>query len=141
MSAGEMESDCREGMDKCVAYLKEELRGVRTGRASPGLVEHLKVEVAAYGSTMALRELATISTPDAVTVLIKPFDPSTVKDIEKAIQSSELGISPATDGRVIRLPIPPLSGERRTQLTIQVKKLGETQKVAIRLVASTLRPE
>jgi len=134
MPASEMEKPCREGMEKCVAYLKDELRGVRTGRASPGLVEHLKVEVASYGSTMALRELATISTPDAVTVLIKPFDPSTVKDIDKAIQSSDLGISPSTDGKVIRLPIPPLSGERRTQLTTQVKKLGETQKVAIRNV-------
>ncbi|MFQ5490464.1 MAG: ribosome recycling factor [Phycisphaerae bacterium] len=134
MPASEMEKHCREGMEKCVGYLKDELRGVRTGRANPGLVEHLKVEVASYGSTMALRELATISTPDAVTVLIKPFDPSTVKDIDKAIQSSDLGISPSTDGKVIRLPIPPLSGERRTQLTTQVKKLGETQKVAIRNV-------
>ena len=134
MSAAETEKECKAGMAKCVAYLKDELRGVRTGRASPGLVEHLKVEVTSYGSTMSLRELATISVPDPVTVLIKPFDPGTVKDIERAIQTSELGITPASDGKVIRLPIPPLSGERRTQMVAQVRKMGEAQKVAIRNV-------
>ncbi len=134
MSAAEIEKNCKDGMNKCVAYLKEELRGVRTGRASPGLVEHLKVEVRSYGSTMNLRELATISAPDPVTVLVKPFDPGTLKDIEKAIQTSELGITPASDGKVIRLPVPSLSGERRTQLTGQVKKMGEAQKIAIRNV-------
>ena len=92
------------------------------------------MEVASYGSTMALRELATISTPDAATVLIKPYDPGTLKDIEKAIQTSELGITPASDGKMIRLPIPPLSGERREQFINQAKKMGEAQKVAIRNV-------
>ena len=134
MAAAEIEKQCKATMDKCVVYLKEELRGVRTGRASPGLVEHLKVKVASYGSTMNLRELATISTPDPVTVLVKPFDLGTLKDIERAIQTSELGITPASDGKVIRLPVPPLSGERRTQLISQVKKMGEAQKVAIRSV-------
>ncbi len=134
MSIGEVEKRCKATMGKCVAYLKDELRGVRTGRSSPGLVEHLKVKVTSYGSTMNLRELATISTPDPVTVLVKPFDPGTLKDIERAIQTSELGITPASDGKVIRLPIPPLSGERRTQLIAQVKKMGEAQKVAIRNV-------
>jgi len=134
MSAAETEKQCQTTMDKCIAYLKDELRGVRTGRASPALVEYLKVHVAAYGSTMNLRDLATIGAPDPVTVIIKPFDPSTQKDIEKAIQTSDLGITPASDGKVIRLPIPPLSGERRIQLVGQVKKMGETQKVAIRNV-------
>ncbi|MCP4246477.1 MAG: ribosome recycling factor [bacterium] len=134
MSAADIEKNCKATMAKCVDYLKDELRGVRTGRASPALVEHLKVPVASYGSTMNLRDLATISAPDPVTVLIKPFDPNTLKDIEKAIQTSDLGISPAADGKVIRLPIPPLSGERRTQLIGQVKKMGETQKVAVRNV-------
>ena len=134
MSAADIEKDCKATMEKCVAYLKDELRGVRTGRASPGLVEHIKVEVASYGSTMSLRELATISAPDPVTVLVKPFDPNTLKDIEKAIQASELGITPMSDGKVIRLPIPSLSGERRNQLISQVKKMGEAQKVALRNV-------
>ena len=134
MSAADVEKRCKATMGKCVVYLKDELRGVRTGRASPGLVEHLKVEVTSYGSTMNLRDLATISAPDPVTVLVKPFDPGTLKDIERAIQTSELGITPASDGKVIRLPIPSLSGERRTQLIAQVKKMGEAQKVAIRNV-------
>ena len=134
MSAADVEKNCKTGMEKCVAYLRDELRGIRTGRASPGLVEHLKVSVQSYGTTMSLRDLATISAPDPVTVLIKPFDPNTLKDIEKAIRTSDIGITPATDGKVIRLPIPPLSGERRTQLVGQVKKMGEAQKVAIRNV-------
>jgi len=134
MSAAEIEKQCKAAMEKCVAYLKDEVRGVRTGRASPALVEHLRVSVPSYGSTMILRELASISAPDPATVLIKPFDPSTLKDIEKAIQTSDLGISPGTDGKVIRLPIPPLSGERRKQLVGQVRKMGEAQKVAIRNV-------
>lgn len=134
MSAADIERECKAGMAKCVDYLKEELRGVRTGRATPGLVEHFRIEVASYGTSMHLRELATISAPDAVTVLIKPFDPGTVKDIEKALRTSDLGITPASDGKVIRLPIPPLSGERRAQLITQVKKMGEAQKIAIRNV-------
>jgi len=134
MSADDIEKQCKGGMAKCVDFLKEELRGVRTGRAAPGLVEHLRVEVASYGSTMQLRELATISAPDAATILIKPYDPGTVKDIEKAIQSSDVGITPASDGKMIRLPIPPLSGERRGQLVNQVRKMGEAQKVALRNV-------
>ncbi len=134
MTADQIEKNCKATMAKCVEYLKDELRGVRTGRASPGLVDHLKVAVRSYGSSMNLRDLATISAPDPATVLIKPFDPNTVKDIERAIQTSDIGITPASDGKLIRLPIPPLSGERRTQLVGQVKKMGETQKVAIRNV-------
>ncbi|HUU83287.1 MAG TPA: ribosome recycling factor [Phycisphaerae bacterium] len=134
MPVDAIEKDCRTTMEKCVSYLKDELRGIRTGRASPGLVEHLKVPVQSYGSTMILRELATISAPDPVTVLIKPFDPSTLKDIEKALRTSDIGITPASDGKIIRLPIPPLSGERRGQLVSQVKQMGESQKVGIRNV-------
>jgi len=123
---------CEESMDSAVSYFKTELRGVRTGRASTGLVEHLKVPVQSYGSTMDLRELAGITTPDPTMILIKPFDPSTSKDIERAIQNSDVGITPMSDGKVIRLPVPPLSGERRQQLTGHIKKLAEAQRVAIR---------
>jgi len=132
MPVDEIELECEEQMEKAVNHLRQELRTIRTGRASPGLVEYLKVSVESYGSAMDLRELASISAPEGNLLLIKPYDPSVVKDIERAIQSSELGITPMSDGKVIRLPIPPLSGERRQKLLAQVRKLGETQKVAIR---------
>lgn len=127
-----IEKDCGSKMAKAVEFLKQELRGVRTGRAHPGLVEHLKIEVPSYGSTMELRELATISVPDPMTLLVKPYDPGTLKDIEKGIQTSDFGVTPQSDGKAIRLPIPPLSGERRQQLVQQVRKMAEAQKVAVR---------
>lgn len=132
MPAEEIEFECEAAMEKAVEYYRQELRGIRTGRASTGLVDHLKVEVPSYGSTMELRELATISTPDPTMILIKPFDPSTSKDIERAIQNSDIGITPIGDGKMIRLPVPPLSGERRQQLTSHIKKLAEAQRVSIR---------
>ena len=132
MPADEIEFECEELMEKAVDFLRQELRTVRTGRASPGLVEHLKVTVESYGSTMELRELTSISVPESNMLVLKPYDPSTLKDIERAIQSSQIGITPISDGKVIRLPVPPLSGERRQQMLGQVRKLGENQKVAIR---------
>ena len=132
MPASAIEKECSGKMSKAVEFLKQDLRGVRTGHAHPGLIEHIKIEVASYGSTMELRELATISLPDPITLLVKPFDPGTLKDIEKGLQTSDLGITPRSDGKAIRLPIPPLSGERRQQLVQQVKKLAEAQKIAVR---------
>ena len=132
MSESAIEKDCSSKMDKAVEFLKQELRGIRTGRAHPGLVEHIRIEVSSYGSTMELRELATISVPEPSTLLVKPFDPGTLKDIEKGLQASSLGITPQSDGKAIRLPIPALSGERRQQLLQQVKKMAEAQKVAVR---------
>jgi ribosome recycling factor len=132
MPADDIELACEESMEKSVDYLRSELRGIRTGRASPALVEGLKVSVESYGSTMTLRELASISVPEGTQLLVKPFDPSVLKDIERAIQTSDIGITPMSDGKVIRLPVPPLSGERRQQLLQQVRKLGEGQKVAVR---------
>ena len=134
MSIATIEKECGATMAKAVEFLKTELRGVRTGQANPALLEHFKVDVAAYGSTMELRELATISAPEPVTLLIKPFDPGTLKDIERSLQTSDLGIAPVSDGKSIRLPIPPLSGERRQQLAQSIKKMGEAQKVAVRNV-------
>ncbi len=132
MPTDEIEFEAEELMDKAVGFLRDELKTVRTGRASPGLVEHLRVPVESYGSTMDLRELAGISVPEANLLMIKPFDPSVLKDIERAIQASDIGITPMSDGKIIRLPIPPLSGERRQKMLAQVRKLGETQKVAVR---------
>ena len=134
MPIDEIEFECEELMEKAVDYLRQELRGVRTGRASAGLVDHLRIEVQSYGSTMGIRELASITTPDASTILIKPFDPTTIKDIERGIQTSDVGITPMSDGKNIRLPVPLLSGERRQQLVQQVKKMAEQQKVAVRNV-------
>ena len=132
MPAREILDNCKDHMRKAQDYLSEELKGVRTGRASPGLVEHVKVDVAAYGSSMDLRELATISTPEPALLIVKPYDPATSKDIEKAILASNLGLTPNVDGSTIRLPIPMLSGERRQQLTLEIKRMAEDQKVAVR---------
>lgn len=132
MPMEEIEFECEEKMERAVDFLRTELRTVRTGRASVGLVDHIKVDVSAYGATSDLRELATLSTPEPNLIVIKPFDPNTLKDIDRAIESSNIGITPMSDGRIIRLPIPPLSGERRQQLIQQIKKMAETQRVAIR---------
>ncbi|MCK6456159.1 MAG: ribosome recycling factor [Phycisphaerae bacterium] len=133
MALDEIEFEAEEKMEKSVEFLKKEYRAVRTGRASPGLVEHLKIKVASYGDApMDLRSLATISVPDPTLLVIKPFDPSTLKDIERGLQESDIGINPQSDGKVIRLPVPPLSGERRNQIIAQLKKLAEGQKIALR---------
>ncbi len=132
MPTSGIEKDSSAKMSKAIEFLKQELRGIRTGRAHPGLVEHIKIDVPSYGSTMELRELATISVPEPSTLLVKPFDPGTLKDIEKGLQSSTLGVTPQSDGKAIRLPIPPLSGERRQQLLQQVRKMAEAQKVVVR---------
>ncbi|MCO6438880.1 MAG: ribosome recycling factor [Phycisphaerae bacterium] len=132
MNPAAIEKDCSGKMSKAVEYLKQELRGLRTGTAHPGLVEHIRIDVSSYGTQNELRELATIAVPDPATLLVKPFDPGTLKDIERGLQTSNLGVTPMNDGKAIRLPIPPLSGERRQQIVQQVKKLGEAQKIAVR---------
>ncbi len=126
--------DAEEKMDAAVEHMKQQFKGIRTGRASTGLVDGMRIEVESYGSTMTLKELANIGIAENNTIMIKPFDPSTLKDIERAISKSELGINPQSDGKLIRLPVPPLSTERRNQLVSQVKSLAEAQKVAIRNV-------
>lgn len=124
--------EAEEQMDKCVEFLRQELRTVRTGRASPGLVDSLRVEVASYGATMGLKELANIGVADGNSIVIKPFDPGTLKDIQRAIETSGIGINPQNDGKLIRLPVPPLSTDRRNQLVGQIKEMAEKQRVAIR---------
>ena len=119
-----------EEMSNAVDFLKNELRGIRTGRASTALVEHIKVNY--FGAMTDLRQLAQLSTPEANLIVIKPFDPTSIKEIDRAIQASELGITPQSDGRIIRLVVPPLSGERRKHLSHQVKSLGEQAKLVIR---------
>lgn len=133
MSLSAITREAEGAMEKAVDFLKSEYRGVRTGRASPSLVDQMKVKVASYGGApMELKGLATITVPEPTTLLVKPFDPGTLKDIERAIQESNVGINPMSDGKVIRLPVPPLSGEVREQISNQVKKMAEGQKVALR---------
>ncbi|MFP4107184.1 MAG: ribosome recycling factor [Phycisphaerae bacterium] len=130
MAMDEILMDVEEKMESAVDYFRSELRGIRTGRASAGLVEHIKIDY--YGSPTDLRQLASISTPEATMIVVKPFDPGSVKDIERGIQASDLGITPSSDGKIIRLSIPPLSMERRDQLVNSTKKMAEQAKVAIR---------
>jgi len=122
--------EAEDKMKKAVDHLRQQFRTVRTGRASAGLVEHLKVDY--YGSPTELRQLATITVPDPLLLVIKPFDPGSAAGIAKSIQASDLGITPTTDGKVIRLAIPPLSEERRKQLVHQIKEMAEAIKVALR---------
>ena len=124
--------NAEELMDKAADFLVQEFRAVRSGRASTGLVDTLKIEVESYGSTMSMKELANLAVAEGNVIVIKPFDPSTLKDIQRGIEKSGLGINPQNDGKMIRLPVPPLSTERRNQLVAHVRSLAEQQKVAIR---------
>lgn len=119
-------------MDKVVADLHTAFGSIRTGRASTSLVEHLPVE--AYGSTMPLIQVSTITTPDARTIAIQPFDSGQIKAIEKAIQNSDIGLTPSNDGRIIRLNIPPLNEERRKEYVKLAKKYTEEHRVSVRQV-------
>src|SRR5262249_23520497 len=130
MTSDEILFDAEERMEKAVNVFRDELRGLRTGRATPALVDSLRVE--AYGSQMQLKQLAQISTPDPQSIVIRPFDPTTLKDIEKAIRSSDLGMSPNNDGKMIRLTVPAMSGEQRQKLVQRIKKSSEDSKVSCR---------
>ena len=132
-------AETRERMTKAVEHARGEFAAVRTGRASPGLVEHLRVE--AYGGEMELRQLASLSVPEARLLTIAPFDKSTIPHIEKAILSSELGITPSNDGQVIRLVFPQLTEERRKDLVKIVKHKAEEGRVAVRNVRRSARHE
>jgi ribosome recycling factor len=130
MPTNEVISESREKMKKASDVFHDELKAVRTGRASTGLVENLRVEY--YGTSTPLKQMATLAAPQPDMVVIKPFDPSSVKDIEKAIKASDLSIAPIIDGKMIRLNVPPLSEERRIQLVQSAKQMGEQVKVSIR---------
>src|SRR5271170_1127744 len=130
MTSDEILMDCEERKEKAVNVFRDELRGLRTGRATPALVDNLKVE--AYGSPTPLKHIARINIPDPQQIVIQPFDPSTLKDIEKAIRSSDLGMAPNSDGKLIRLTVPPMSGEQRQKMVGRIKKSAEEAKVSIR---------
>lgn len=124
--------DAEDSMKKAAEALRNHLATIRTGRASPALVEHLHVE--AYGATMPLNQLASITVPDPRMLVIQPFDANTVKAISKAIMNSEIGITPSDDGRQIRLAIPTLTETRRKELVKMVHARVEEQKIAVRNV-------
>lgn len=124
--------DAEDRMDKAVTALANTLDSIRTGRASTALVEHL--HVTHYGQPMALNQLATLAAPEATLITVTPWDAGTVNTIMKAIQTSDLGINPSTDGRVIRLPVPPLNEARRKELVKQVSAKAEEARVAVRNV-------
>ncbi len=130
MTLDEALFNAEEGMEKAVDFLSHEFAAIRTGKASPALVENLDVE--AYGSSMKLKQLALISAPEPRLLVIQPFDASTVRDIERAIHESKLGIAPAVDGKIIRIPIPELSEERRKDLVKTVRGLAEEGRVRVR---------
>ncbi|MDW8266295.1 MAG: ribosome recycling factor [Gemmataceae bacterium] len=132
MTSDEILLDAEERMEKAVNVFRDELRGLRTGRATPALVDSIRVEY--YGSPTPLKQLAQITTPDAQSIVIRPFDAGCLKDIEKAIRSSDLGLAPNNDGKLIRLTVPPMSGEQRQKMVTRIKKLAEEAKVAIRNV-------
>ncbi|HEV8293027.1 MAG TPA: ribosome recycling factor [Tepidisphaeraceae bacterium] len=122
--------DCEEHMEKSAEHLKHELRGVRTGRASPALVENIRVDY--YGSMTEIRSIAAISVPEATQILIKPFNAHDLKAIEKAINDAKLPLTPHSDGKQLRLVLPPMSQEVRLRMVGQIKVFAETAKVAIR---------
>lgn len=117
-------------MDRTKAVLKEDLNTVRAGRANPALLDKIAVDY--YGVPSPLKNIANISAPDPRTLMIAPFDPKSINDIEKAINIANLGINPSNDGKVIRLVIPQVTEERRKELTKLIKKMGEDAKVAVR---------
>ncbi len=132
MSIDDILLEAEEKMEGAVAHLAQELRGLRSGRASPALVDGLRVDY--YGAMTPLSQMAQIGCPEPRLIVIKPFDASAIPGIEKAIRTSNLGLNPMSDGKVIRLTVPPLSDERRKQLVKHVKDQGETANIAIRNV-------
>ena len=122
--------EAKESMEKAIRSLRAEIRRVRTGRASTALLDGIQVDY--YGTPTPLNQLANLTTPDLRLIVISPYDKSVIKAIEKAIQTSDLGLTPSSDGRVVRIPIPPLTEERRKELVKHVHRLAEDHKVGVR---------
>jgi len=128
----EFVSDATSRMDKSVEHARNEFNTVRTGRASAALLDRINVDY--YGTATPLKQLATINVPEPRLLTIQPFDPSSIKTIEKAIQESDLGLQPSNDGKVIRLPVPQLTEERRKELVKLVRNMAEEHRIAVREV-------
>ncbi|MCD8141639.1 MAG: ribosome recycling factor [Planctomycetaceae bacterium] len=130
MAVDDVMAAVKDNMEKALSHLQKEFRLTRTGRATPALVEGVRVN--AYGAEMPLKQCATISVPEARQLMLKPFDLGLLKEIEKALLASDLGVTPQNDGKIIRLTFPPLTEERRKKLAQSVKSQGEEAKVVIR---------
>lgn len=130
MSVDDIVLDTEMRMEKAIEVLKNSLAGIRTGRANPGLVDSLRVDV--YGSPTPIKQIASVGAPEPTQIVIRPYDPNTIKDIEKAIIGGNLGFTPQNDGRLIRINIPPLSTEVRKKMVSRIKDLAEEAKVSIR---------
>lgn len=122
--------ELRSHMDKSLQHFSDQLRTIRTGRAAPALVDTIKVDY--YGTPTPIKQLAHVSVPEPRQLLVKPFDPSVIKEIERAILKSDLGLTPSSDGKVLRLTLPPLSEEQRKKLVQKVKEMAEATRVALR---------
>ena len=132
MPADEILKDSEERMGKAIEVLKKNLGGIRTGRANPGLVDSVRVDV--YGSPTPLKQIAQVGAPEPTQIVIRPYDTSIIKEIEKAIVSSDLGFNPQSDGRVVRINIPALSTDVRKKMVSRIKDLSEDAKISIRNV-------
>lgn len=132
MSFQDIVNDSKARLDKALAHLSDHLRGIRTGRASPALVDNVRVDY--YGTQTPLNQVASISVPEPRQLLIKPFDVSVLKEIARAISKSDLGCSPQEDGKVVRLSLPPLSGDQRNKFAAKVKEMCEEARVSMRNV-------
>jgi len=130
MTSDDILLEAEMAMEKSVDFMVHEFAAVRTGKASPALVEN--VDVQAYGSAMKLKQLALITTPEPRLLVVQPFDAGTVRDIEKALNESRIGITPSVDGKIIRLPVPELSEERRKDLVRSLGKMAEEARVRVR---------
>jgi ribosome recycling factor len=127
---GLIQDEARESMQKAIRSLKVELQKIRTGRASVALLDGIQVEY--YGTPTPLNQLANLTTPDPRLIVVSPYDKGAIGDIEKAIMKADLGLSPSNDGKVVRVPVPPLTEERRKELVKQVHRAAEDHKVGIR---------
>jgi len=125
-------ADAKRRMDRSIESTHQEFNSIRTGRASPGLLDRIAIDY--YGTPTPLKTLASIAAPEPRMLTVQPFDPGSMKSIERAIQESDLGLTPSNDGKLIRLPIPALTEERRKELVKVVRRVGEEGKVAIRNV-------
>ncbi|MGN0014850.1 MAG: ribosome recycling factor [Candidatus Gastranaerophilaceae bacterium] len=130
MSVEEIMSSGKDKMEKAIGQLKKEFATVRTGRANPLILDKITVDY--YGAPTPLRQMAQVTVQDGTTLVIAPFDKSILKEIEKAVIKADLGITPNSDGIVVRLPFPPLTSDKRKEIAKDVKKLGEEAKVAVR---------
>jgi len=124
--------ETEDAMEKAADFVSHEMAGIRTGKASPALLDNIHVHVHSYGATMSLKQIALVSSPEPRLLTVQPHDPSIIQDIDRALRESKLGINPANDGRIIRLPIPELSEERRRDLVKIIRDMAEQGRVRVR---------